>query len=312
MKIAVVGSGGVGGYFGARLAAAGEDVWFVARGAHLDAIRRCGLHIESRLGDLHIKPARATDNPAEIGPVDLVMFAVKLWDTESAAEMARPLIGPESAIASFQNGVDSAERLTTVLGSKPLIGGVCHIAAAIAAPGVVRHVGTMARLTFGELNGGVSPRIEAFVAACSKAGIHAVASPDINRVMWEKFIFLSSFSGVTTLTRLNKGPIFAEPDTRALFRAAVEESAAVARAQGVALPGDAADGVMGFADGLPPEMKSSMLGDLERGNRLELPWLSGAIVRLGAAKGVPTPVHRVIYQALKPYANGRTMTVAPV
>jgi 2-dehydropantoate 2-reductase len=312
MKIAIMGTGGVGGYFGARLAVAGENVWFVARGAHLSAIRRCGLHIESRLGDLEIKPAQATDDPAAIGPVDLVVFAVKLWDTEAAAVAAKPLVGADTAVLSLQNGVDAVERLSAVFGKARVIGGLCHIAAAICQPGVIRHTGTMARVTLGELDGSRSARLDAIAAACRKAGVETVVSDDIARAIWEKFVFLASFSGVTSLSRLPKGPIFADPECRKLFESAIAEAAAVARARGVRLPDDLVGKLMAFGDGLPAEMKSSMLGDLERGNRLELPWLSGAVAQLGAASGVPTPVHQAIYRALHPYAAGRATQVTPV
>lgn len=312
MKIAVVGAGGVGGYFGARLAAAGQDVAFIARGAHLAEMRRCGLRVKSVLGDLHVKPIVATDAPGEIGPVDWVVIAVKLWDTEAAARAALPLVGPDTAVVSFQNGVDAAERLAGVFERRRVVGGVTHIAAAISGPGTIRHTGTMAKLTLGELDGGGSARVEAFVAACRAAQIDAAAAPDIRRVIWEKFTFLATFSGVTALTRLPKGPILADPDTRALFEAALTEAVTVARARGIAMPDDMVARVMRFADGLPDEMRSSMLGDLERGGRLELPWLSGAVARLGDELGVPTPTHRTIYRALKLHAEGRTVKVTPV
>ncbi len=312
MKIAIVGAGGVGGYFGARLAAAGQDVWFLARGRHLDAIRRCGLRVKSRLGDVHVNPAQATDDPAVIGPVDLVVVTVKLWDTEAAIAAAKKLAGADTAFVSFQNGVVAADQLAAAFGRERVLGGVSHISAVISGPGIILHTGTMARLTVGELDGRRTARVNAFVDACRKAGIDAHASDDIRRAIWEKFIFLASFSGVTTLTRLSKGPIFADADTRALFEAAIAEAVAVARANGVALADDVVATTMRFSEGLPDEMKSSMLADLERGNRLELPWLSGAVAQLGAAAGVPTPVHRVIFQALKPYAGGRVSSVMPV
>jgi 2-dehydropantoate 2-reductase len=312
MKIAILGTGGVGGYFGGRFAEGGEDVWFVARGRHLDALQRCGLRVKSRLGDILVKPIQATDDPAQIGPVDLVIVAVKLWDTADAVRAAAPLVGANTTIISFQNGVDAAEQFGAAFGAERVIGGVCHIAAAISGPGIIVHTGMMAKLTIGEFDRRNSPRIEAIMAACRKAGIDAHASDDIARAIWEKFIFLTAFSGITSLTRLSKGPILSDPDARDLFRAALAETASVARARGVRLSDDAVDRIMEFADSLPDEMKSSMLGDLERGNRLELPWLSGAVARLGAQAGVPTPIHRVIYQALKPYADGRAVNRIPV
>lgn len=304
MKIAIVGVGGVGGYFGARLAAAGEDVAFIARGSHLAAMREEGLRIESANGNLRLHPVRASDKPSEIGPVDVVVISVKLWDTENAAAAAKPLVGRDTAVVSFQNGVDAAERLSAVVGASHVMGGVAHIAAAIAAPGVIKHTGTMARLTVGELAGGQSRRVDAFAAAAKRAGIECVASSDIRRAIWEKFIFLSTFSGLTALLRLPKGPIYADAETKTLFREALAEATAVARACGVALPDDHVDKTLAFGEGLPAEMKSSMLVDLENGRRLEVPWLSGTVARLGREKGVATPVHALIWTALKLHANG--------
>ncbi len=304
MKIVVMGTGGVGGYFGARLAASGEDVSFVARGAHLEAIRRDGLRIRSQLGDLTVKPARVSSKPADLGPADFVMIAVKLWGTQAAIEAVRPLIGPSTVVASFQNGVGAIDALKKAFGEKQVLGGVAHIATTIGEPGVITHTGTMAKLTVGEPHGGISPRVAAIAEAAKKAGIDVIASDDINRAIWEKFVFLASFSGVTTLTRLAKGPIFADPDMRRLFTDAFNEACAVARAKGARLAPDHETKALGWAEGLPPEMKSSMLHDFERGNSIEVEWLSGAVARLGAEAGVATPVHRTIYAALKPYAGG--------
>jgi 2-dehydropantoate 2-reductase len=299
-----MGTGGVGGYFGARFAAAGADVAFIARGNHLAAMRRDGLKVESQNGDLHLKPVKATDRPAEIAPVDLAILAVKLWDTDAAIDAMRPLIGPNSAAVSFQNGVEAADKLAAAFGPARVLGGVGHIAAVIGAPGIIKHTGTMARLTIGELDGEESPRLKALAELAKRGGIDLAVSPDIRRAIWEKMIFLATFSGMTALTRRPKGPIFADPDTRAMFERAVAEAVAVARAEGVTLGPDHVEKAMAFGQGLPAEMKSSMLGDLERGNKLELPWLSGAIARMGAAGGVPTPVHQFIYTALKLDAEG--------
>lgn len=304
MRIAVIGVGGVGGYFGGHLAAAGEDVLFVARGAHLAALQRDGLTVESQRGPLQGLKVQATDDPAGHGPVDLVILGVKLWDTEAALALAKPLVGPQTAVVSFQNGVESIAKIGQAFGETAALGGTCHIAAAIARPGVIAHTGSMARLTFGEPGGGLSPRVEAFAAACENAGtFDAVASPDIRRAIWEKFVFLSSFSGMTALTRRPIGPIRATEEGRAVFRAALEEASAVARRSGIDLPEDHAARALAFADSLPAEMQSSMLGDLTRGARLELPWLSGAVVKLGAELGVPTPVHATINAALLPHAE---------
>ncbi|PWC54513.1 2-dehydropantoate 2-reductase [Azospirillum sp. TSO22-1] len=305
MRIAVLGAGAVGGYFGARLLAAGADVAFLARGRHLAAIRQDGLRIESAAGNLHLKNVTASDDAAAIGPVDIVLFAVKLWDTEAAAATLAPLIGPETAVITLQNGVTSAETLAAAVGAAHVAGGVAHIAAQVFAPGVIRHTGTMARMSFGELNGKRSERMTRFHALAADAGFDAIYSPDILSMIWEKFTFLAPFSGVTALTRQPVGVIRAVPETRALFLDAVAEVAELARRKAVNLGPDILDRIGTLIDSLVPEMKSSMLNDLERGGRLELPWLSGAVVRLGRELEVPTPVHRVIAAALAPYADGQ-------
>ena len=306
MRIAIMGSGGVGGYLGGRLAASGEDVAFIARGAHLAALRSEGLRIESGgLGDATVDPAAATDDPASVGPVDLVIFAVKLYDTEGAAQAAKPLVGRATGVVTLQNGVDSVEVLSRVLGRQHVIGGVAHIAAVIAAPGVIRHTGTMARFQFGELDGAQSERVAALSAALDGAGVDHQVSADIERDIWSKMVFLATFAGLTALTRLPIGRVRADPDTRALYQAGLAEALAVARARGIALPDDFVARTLARTDQLPYEMKSSLLNDLESGRRLELPWLSGAIVRMGQEHGVPTPTHAFITTALKLHADGR-------
>lgn len=304
MKIAIVGAGGVGGYFGARLAAAAEDVTFIARGAHLAAMQKHGLRVRSARGDVHLKPVKATSDPAAVGPVDLVIIAVKLWSTEEAVEAAKPLLGPHTGVVSFQNGVDAVDILSRRLGRAHAMGGVAHIAALIEAPGLIRHNGTLAQLTFGELDGTPSPRTQAFLEACTRARIEAHVSEDIERVIWEKFVFLVGLSGLTSLTRLPIGPIREDPVTREMLRDVMNEVVAVARAKGIELPVDTVERQMRFTDSLPRDMVSSMLGDLRRGNRLEVEWLSGAVVRLGREAGIPTPLNRAIHAALKLHANG--------
>jgi 2-dehydropantoate 2-reductase len=305
MRIAIMGSGGVGGYLGGRLAASGQDVTFIARGAHLDAIRERGLSIESTQGDVAIRPAQASGDPAAVGPVDLVIFAVKLYDTEAAAEACRPLVGDATGVVTFQNGIDSSDVLSRVLGRERVIGGVAQIASVVAEPGLIRHTGTMARFAFGELDGRSSARIETLAAALRAAGVEHVVSEVIERDIWAKMVFLSTFAGLTALVRLPIGPIRNDPDTRALYRDGLAEALAVARARGMALPEEFAAATLARTDQLPATMKSSMLEDLERGKRLELAWLSGAIVRMGVELGVPTPVHRLITTALKLHADGR-------
>jgi 2-dehydropantoate 2-reductase len=304
MRIAVIGAGGVGGAFGAALANAGADVTFVARGAHLEAMRRSGLRLEGGRGETLIKPCQATDDPASIGAVDFVLFCVKLWDVESAGEKIRPLVGPNTAVIPLQNGIDSAERLIPILGAQAVMGGVAQISATIAEPGVVRQVGTFMRLVFGELEGGKSARGEAFLAMCQKAGFDATHSPSIQTELWMKFILLATNAAITAATRTPIGKLRDDPDIAPLFARASAEVAAVGRARGVKLPDDVVDRVAGFTKTAPPTMMASMAHDLIRGNRIELPWLSGKVVSLGRELGVPTPVHEVLNAVLKPFTDG--------
>ena len=305
MKIAVIGSGGVGGYFGGRLAASGEDVSFVARGAHLDAMKKDGLRIHSALGDLHLPSVKVTSDPATIGKVDVVMVAVKLWATEEAAQFAKHLIGPDTVVVSFQNGVVAIDSLVPALGKAHVMGGVSNIAALIEEPGVIRHNGNMASLFFGELDGKPSARSQAFLDACIKAGIKSELVADINRAIWEKFVRLVTLSATTSLMRLPVGPLRSDPDTRALMQQVMEEVVAVGRAKGIKFDADIVATQMRMVDGYPPAMVASMCGDLRRGNRLELPWLSGHVAKLGRELGIPTPANAFVYAALKPYAGGR-------
>ncbi|NJM34612.1 MAG: 2-dehydropantoate 2-reductase [Rhodomicrobium sp.] len=305
MRIAIMGSGGIGGYFGARLALSGSDVTFIARGRHLAAMREHGLRIESELGDMHLTDVKATDDPAAIGPVDLVIFGVKLWDTEDAARQILPLTQHGAAVVSFQNGVQKDDILRGVLGEAPLIGGVSYIAAYIKEPGVISQTGKMQRLIFGEFDGSRSPRVEAFLKACEAAGIHAELSEDIRRVIWEKFVFLVGLSGSTSTVRLSIGPIREDPQSRAFLADLMREVIAVGRAHGVNLAESFADDRLAFADSLPAAMTSSMHNDLEHGKPLEVPWLSGGVVALGKAVGVPTPCNRAVADILAPHALGR-------
>ena len=305
MRIAIIGAGGVGGYFGARLALAGEDVQFVARGAQLAAMRAAGLRVRRDGGDLDVHPVCATDDPAAIGPVDAVLIAVKLWDTETAAAMARALMGPHTAVVSLQNGVRKDDALREMLGAGNVMGGVCYISAYLEAPGVIRQVGTMQKIVFGEYDGRASARASALLASLQRAGIDAALSDAIARVIWEKFVFLACLAGTTSAIRLPIGAIRGNPVTRALFRDALAEVVAVARAEGVAIADAFVDDRMAFADSLPVTMTSSMHGDLEHGRRLELDWLSGDVVARGKRLGVPTPVHRALNDVLVLHAAGR-------
>lgn len=306
MRIAVMGTGGVGGYFGARLAESGQDVVFVARGRQLEALRARGLRVESPLGDVHLTSVVATDDPAELDAVDLVLFGVKLWDTRAAAGQIKPLVGPGTAVVSFQNGVVKDEILGEVLGKEQVLGGVCYIAATIAEPGVIRHAGKLQKLVFGEYGGELSPRVAAFRDACAAAGIDVETSARIEQVIWEKFVFLAGLSGTTSTARTPIGPIRAHPGARAFLREVMDEVVQVARAQGVPLPPGYADDRLGFVDGVPAEMTSSMHHDLERGNRLEVAWLSGDVVDRGIALGVPTPANRAIAAILAVHSEGHT------
>ncbi len=306
MKIAMMGSGGVGGFFGGRLANAGYDVSFIARGAHLAALRERGLTIENEpQGDIHVPKVRATDDPASLGPVDLVIVSVKLWDTESAAREIRPLLGPRTGVVSLQNGVVKDDILRRELGDAPVMGGVGYVATHIARPGVIRQVGTMQRIVVGEYDGRRSERAELLVEALRRSGVTAELSTDVRRAIWEKFVFLSALAGATTAMRTTIGPIRQNPRTRAFLLDLMREAVAVGRAHGVALPKDYAEQRLAFADGLPADMTSSMHHDLERGNRLEVEWLSGAVVKLGEAKGVPTPANRAVWDILALHAAGR-------
>lgn len=297
-----MGTGGVGGYFGGRLAEAGLDVTFIARGAHLKAIGSRGLAIESELGNARIE-AKATDDPAAVGPVDVVLFCVKLWDVEGAGEAIRPMVVPETAVIALQNGVDAQQRLIGILGQKPVMGGVAHISATIKEPGVIRHTGKLARIFFGELGGRESPRGQAFLEACRAASLDAKLTDRIERVIWEKFIFLVAFSGMTAVTRRPIGPLREDAETWAMFRAAMQEAATLAGAKGVGFAGDPVETWSKIIQTMPYDYRASMLEDLERGNRLELPWLSGKVAALGRELGIATPVNGFIATALKLSAN---------
>ena len=304
MKMVMMGSGGVGGYYGARLAQAGHEVVFVARGAHAEAIRRGGLRVKSELGDALIQPARVVEDPEQAGVADLIVVGVKLWDSESAAAALRPIVGAQTTVLSLQNGVDKDDVLANAVGSGHVIGGVTHIGAVIAEPGVIAHTGKLQKVTIGELPGGSSPRIDAIAAALREARVEVVVSDDIRRVTWEKFVFLTALSGLTALTREPLGAVREHPATRALLLEALRETAAVATAVGVRLDPALPEQQLKMMDGLAPGMLSSMAHDLLRARRLELEWLSGAVVRRGEARGVATPVHRAIYAALVLHAGG--------
>jgi 2-dehydropantoate 2-reductase len=305
MRIAAMAAGAVGGYFGGRLAAAGHDVAFIARRAHLDALRKDGLKIESVQGDLHLKNVTATDDPKEVGPVDIVLFAVKLWDTEKAAELTRPMVGPDTRVITLQNGVDSYERVSPILGADKTIPGTAYIATVLGGPGVVRHTSKFAIMRCGRIDGKPDAELDKFVAAARAANIDIQPQDDMNRERWQKFIFLSSMAGANCVTRLPIGKVLADPDTRAFYRKLMEECFAVGRKSGAKVPDDYVEDRMSFSDNAPPGMKASMLHDLEAGNRLELDWLTGKVVSLGRELGVPTPASEAVYAAVKLHRMGK-------
>ncbi len=306
MRIAAMAAGAVGGYFGARMAAAGHDVFFIARGGNLAAIKANGLTIESVHGDLHLPKPNVTDDPASVGPVDIVLFAVKLWDTEKAAELTRPLVGPNTRVITLQNGVDSVERVAPILGADKTIGGVTYIATVIGAPGVIKHTSAFAKVRFGRADKKPDATLDAFVAAGKAAKLDIDLSADIERERWEKFIFLSAMAGATATLRSSIGPIAADPETRAFFYDLMNEALAVGQAKGVALDKAYIDQRLAFiATAVEPGMKASMAHDLERGNRLELDWLAGKVRDLGRELNVPTPASDIVYKVLKLHRMGK-------
>jgi 2-dehydropantoate 2-reductase len=300
MKIVMVGSGGVGGYYGARLQQAGHEVTFVARGAHAEAMRRAGLRIRSELGDLQLR-VQVVEDPGQAGAADLAVVAVKLWDTEEAARGVARI--PGAAAVSLQNGVDKDDVLAAAVGRERVLGGITHIGAVIAEPGTIAHTGKLQRVTLGELDGSRSARLQAAAAAFRSAGVEAVESDDIRRVTWEKFVFLTALSGMTALTRKPIGEVRAHPATRSMLLDALREAVSVARAEGARLDDAFAQKQLEMIDNLPPAMLSSMAQDLLRGRRLELPWLSGAVVRRAAKHGLRVPAHQAIYAGLALHAG---------
>jgi 2-dehydropantoate 2-reductase len=304
MRIAIMGSGGLGGYFGARLCNGGANVHFIARGKHLEAMRSQGLRVEGPT-PMHIPQVNATDDPNQIGAVDVVMLCVKLWDTEAALRQVRPLIGTDTTIISFQNGVLKDKYLRAAFNESQIMGGVGYVATTIDRPGVIRQTGPMQRLIFGEFDGSQSSRAKAFLAACLAGGIKAELSENILREIWQKYVFLAGLSGTTTTIRKPIGPIRANPQTRAFLLDVMREVVAVGRAHDVDLPEDYAEVRLQLADDVAYDMTSSMHHDLERGNPLEVRWLAGGVVELGSAKGVSTPLNRAIADILALHSAGK-------
>lgn len=305
MRIVVIGTGGVGGYFGARLTEAGENVTFVARGAHLEAIKSRGLTVYSALGDIHLKDVQCTENTRDIGHADIVMIAVKLWATDEAIQTAKPLLGKNTGIISFQNGILAEESLIAAYSSQHAMGGVANIAALIEEPGVIRHNGNMASLAFGELNNTQSERAQSLLTACSRANIKAEIPDDINLAIWEKYIRLVTMSAMTTLCRMPIGPIRDEIHTRNLLSQILAEIIDVGKAKGLKFSDNVLQEQLDIIDGYPPSMVASMCGDLRKGYPLEVPWFSGTIARLGKELNIPTPANGFVYAALKLFEHGR-------
>ena len=303
-KIVILGSGGVGGYFGARLAAAGNDVTFVARGAHFEAMRSNGLRVLSPLGDISLPEVEVVDSVDQIKRADFVFLTVKLWDTEQALPYLVPLAEGGAAIISFQNGVQKDEVLLKVLPKPSVMGGVSYISAAIQEPGVIRHFGPIQNLVFGEFDGSRTQRAVNLLSACESAHIGARISNEIEREIWEKFVFLVGLSATTATNRQPIGVIRSNAQTRGFLLDVMRETVIVGRSRGVALAADYADKRIEFCDTLPAEMTASMYQDLHRGNRLELPWLSGAVAELGEQMGIAVPRNRAVSDILALYLMG--------
>ncbi len=308
MKIVIMGTGGVGGYYGAMLAKQGHDVTFVARGAHLKAIQENGLQVKSIFGDFHLKPAKAMDDPAQIGPVDLILICTKTYDIDDAVQKIKPIVGKETTVLSLQNGVDAVERIGKVIGADHIVAGATWISSAVEAPGVIKHVSDFRRIVIGELDGHTTPRIQAIYDAFKQTGVTIELSENILKILWTKFVFISSASGFGSLTRLPMAEFRTIPETRALIISLMREVEAVARAQGVALDANVVEQALGFMDNAGPHIKASMQLDVESGHRTEIESMIGVINRKGRKLGVPTPVADAIYALILPLdikARGR-------
>jgi len=300
VRTAIFGAGGVGGYFGGLLAQAGHEVSFIARGEHLRALQEAGLRVNSVNGDFTIRPARATDTPAEIGPVDYVVVAVKQYSLREAAPQIRPLVGPETTVVPLLNGVDAHQPLIEAVGAGPVVGGLCSLVSLVEAPGVIRQESKLRRVVVGELDRRKSDRVERLVRAWAAAGAEAIHAEDILVALWTKFVFIASFGGVTSLARCNAGELLASRETRELFVEAMREVEAVARARHIELAPDAVEKGLSIAVAFEPTATSSMQRDVAAGKPFELEAFSGTVVRLGEQAGVATPMHQMLYGLLKP------------
>ncbi|MEE8504063.1 MAG: 2-dehydropantoate 2-reductase [candidate division NC10 bacterium] len=300
MRIAIFGTGGVGGYFGGRLAQAGEEVVFIARGDHLAAIRNRGLHVESLKGDFVVHPAQATDDPAHVGAVDAVLVGVKAWQVPDAAQAMRSLIGPETFVVPLQNGVEAPTQLAAVLGTQQVLGGLCSIISFIAGPAHILHTGAEPSIAFGELDNRPSDRAEQLRQAFARANVKVEIPPDIHLAMWEKFLFIASWGGVGAVTRAPVGVVRSVPGVRQMLLEALDEIVQVGAARQIALSEESMRKAMAFIDSLQPDSTASMQRDIMEGRPSELEFQNGTVVRLGREVGVPTPVHTFLYHSLLP------------
>ena len=300
MKILVMGSGGVGAYYGGLLAQQGNDVTFIARGSHLRALQEKGLQVKSVHGDFNIVPAKATENPDEVGAVDLILFCVKTYHTGEALKAIQPAIGRQTTVMSLQNGIDAAEQIGNVVGVEHVLGGATYLSSALEAPGVVKQVSQFRRIVFGELDGSISQRVQSIEQALKSAGVTVEIAENISKVLWTKYVFISSASGFGSLTRLPLGDFRSAPETREMILGLMREAEAVARALGVALDADVVEKSLKFMDDAAPHIKASMQLDVEAGRRTEIEAIIGAIGRKGRETGIPTPVADFIYAALLP------------
>lgn len=311
MRIAIMGAGGIGGYYGGKLAQAGNDVALVARGEHLKAIQANGLKLAGPAGEEHIKTIQATDDPSKLAPVDVVLFCVKLFDTEDAARAIKPLLVKGGVCISLQNGVDGADRIAAVVGADRVMGGIAYVSSMIEAPGVVRYNARAPSIKFGEADGRMSERATRFRDACLAAGFGAEAVSDVRAGLWHKFVGLTVNSALNCLSRLPAGNLYPDPEIMAVARTGFAETAAVGRAMGVKIPDDIVESHAKNHLGFPPHMYQSMYHDLVRGKRLEVESLSGYVAREGKKLGIPTPFHSLAYACLKPYANGAPKVATP-
>lgn len=300
MRIAMYGTGGTGGYYGARLASAGHEVWFIARGSHLDAIRANGLRVESPTGEMHIHPAHATDNPAEVGEVDLVILAVKTWQVMEAAEAMRPMIGSNTVVIPIQNGVEAPMQVAAVLGKSHVLGAESRIFSLISEPGTIRHVGGPGSITFGELDHQITERATRIKDILESAAIPAMVAPNIDSALWAKLLFVASVGGVGAVSRAPLGITRSQPETRAMITAAMQEIYDVATARGIPLPHNAIETALAFLETQPAQGTSSMQRDIAAGKPSELDAWNGVVDRLGRDVAVPTPVHSFVYHSLLP------------